>query len=715
MTQRTTINHPALAGPWSSATLALPAYASAIIVAFAGLLAAAATVDAPSFGGTALALMIVAIILNWLRSVPRQSWLHQLAQAGSLVLVIVIPIWAFLFDPQRFFPPVIFEVPDLHPLVLITWICVIAIAVTGRWGDTDYAPLSFIILPALSMLALSTPQNINIEVTLAMLLIVIAGTFLVAYETTMMRTATLGESHAVKRHNIISFHLYVAAQWSLMILGSAVVLSPVMYFTRSSVAPANVRFVAPRRYMFTTVEFSSFTRRLGLWGGPITLSQRKLFEIRGDYCAYWRVQAYNRYDNRGWYHFVTRLPLPAVQIGRAQYRFTASLPPRYRIVRATVRALNIPIYNFLSPGVPLLLRSNRALRRLRLLQDNVIRAQFSAGGPRWYSIVAAVNDAPIDELKRASGASRMPMMNEYLQLPSGLDRVIALARQVARGYRTPFEKALALSRYLKANCRYSLAPPFVPWHATDAVDYFLFESKEGACDFFASALAVMCRAVGIPSRVVTGYMSTEYDADKRTLTIRESDAHAWVEIYIPKYGWVTVDPTPPSARRRFFFDLLDWWRPVRRRLIRLARWHILEITIGLLLVIALTPIVRQRLHWFKQRFARRHRTPGEQLTSAYRNVVQALQELGVPYQPHYTPLEVATTLTNIARTNRQFHALATDVMMFMRDITLTAYAPSKLSDEMLKWLEMQSKRICKLAKQERKRTRSRNASGKRQL
>jgi hypothetical protein len=85
----------------------------------------------------------------------------------------------------------------------------------------------------------------------------------------------------------------------------------------------------------------------------------------------------------------------------------------------------------------------------------------------------------------------------------------------------------------------------------DAVEYFLFEQRRGYCEQFSSSLAVMARSLGIPARVATGYAPGEYNPFTGYYDVRASDAHAWVEVYFPGYGWSTFDPTPS-------FDSTPW-------------------------------------------------------------------------------------------------------------------------------------------------------------
>jgi len=84
---------------------------------------------------------------------------------------------------------------------------------------------------------------------------------------------------------------------------------------------------------------------------------------------------------------------------------------------------------------------------------------------------------------------------------------------------------------------------------TDGVEDFLFEMKQGHCEYFASALAVMCRKLEVTARLATGFVLSEYDADEGEYIVRGRDAHAWVEVFTPSGGWVLFDPTPPGGRQ----------------------------------------------------------------------------------------------------------------------------------------------------------------------
>jgi len=134
----------------------------------------------------------------------------------------------------------------------------------------------------------------------------------------------------------------------------------------------------------------------------------------------------------------------------------------------------------------------------------------------------------------------------YLQLPSAVeDRVYQLASQLTAQESNDFDRAAALCAYLQSSFPYTLqqnTPPLTQ----DFVSWFLFEEQKGYCTSFASALCVMARAVGLPSRYIEGY-AAQPDSDG-VARVTQQNGHAWTEIYFPGFGWLTFDPTPGMGR-----------------------------------------------------------------------------------------------------------------------------------------------------------------------
>jgi hypothetical protein len=132
----------------------------------------------------------------------------------------------------------------------------------------------------------------------------------------------------------------------------------------------------------------------------------------------------------------------------------------------------------------------------------------------------------------------------YLQLPAALpDRIRQLTLQITDGYTNPYDKAKRIEDYLRSDTfKYTTDVTFVP-PDRDFVDYFLFTSHEGYCTYFSTAMSVMLRSIGIPTREIEGFIGGEPNGDG-TFIVRGKEAHAWPQVYFPGYGWVNFEPTP---------------------------------------------------------------------------------------------------------------------------------------------------------------------------
>jgi protein-glutamine gamma-glutamyltransferase len=137
----------------------------------------------------------------------------------------------------------------------------------------------------------------------------------------------------------------------------------------------------------------------------------------------------------------------------------------------------------------------------------------------------------------------------YLKLPEDTDpRIADLAKQITAKGNSVIEKATLVEGYLKKNYRYTLNLTWPP--GAQPVATFLFSAKAGHCEYFASSMAILLRTVGVPTRIVNGFMMGEYNPVGGDYIVRQSDAHSWVEVYVPGHGWLEFDPTPPDPNQR---------------------------------------------------------------------------------------------------------------------------------------------------------------------
>ena len=230
-----------------------------------------------------------------------------------------------------------------------------------------------------------------------------------------------------------------------------------------------------------------------------------------------------------------------------------------------------------------------------LLQADMFNA---ATGETSYTAQVYIPDVTIQELRDASTEYPEEIRQRYLQLsPDMPDRVHQLSMQVIDGKTNPYDKVKAIEGYLRRNYTYDLNVP-VPPKDKDVADYFLFELRRGYCDYYATAMVVMARSVGVPARFVSGYSSGSYDAPNARYIVRELNAHSWAEVYFPNIGWIEFEPTssqpeierpektpdlavplqPASPTSRFLFELTNtriiyWVSPILLALVLLLLYY----------------------------------------------------------------------------------------------------------------------------------------------
>jgi len=299
---------------------------------------------------------------------------------------------------------------------------------------------------------------------------------------------------------------------------------------------------------------------------------------------YWRSLTYNEYTGYGWITDGTELLTyqagdlaiyrdPAEPLG-ANVNPVPAIPPGQREVRAEVRAV-ADLGELLHTAGDLVTvdrefgvawrSSHDAFGATLILADPAqpsaaARLKQGGGEPGQATRTAglggeALGDAPIvyqtdslvpavGEVQLRAAGSDYPVwvQDRYLALPDKVPaRVLALARDLTATEPTPYDRALAIEAYLRT-FPYTLDLPS-PKLERDVVDYFLFDLQQGYCDYYATSMVVLARAAGLPARLAVGYHSGRYDEVKRRYVISEADAHAWVEIYFPGYGWNTFEPT----------------------------------------------------------------------------------------------------------------------------------------------------------------------------
>jgi transglutaminase-like putative cysteine protease len=218
--------------------------------------------------------------------------------------------------------------------------------------------------------------------------------------------------------------------------------------------------------------------------------------------------------------------------------------------------------------------------------------------------VASDTRAPGDAELAADNARVYPIevRRRYLQFPLDFDRRIDdLAAEITRGATTQLEIARRMEEHLRNEYSYSLDLQRV--EEGDPVADFLFNYRAGHCEYFASAMVLLLRSRRVPARLVNGFQMGEYNDSSDFYTVRQSDAHSWVEVFFPKHGWVAFDPTPPAGRSVYDNGVMAWFRNYRESFEMFWLEHVVGFDTGkqVELVLAL-----QRWLWSYQRNTSSH-------------------------------------------------------------------------------------------------------------
>lgn len=280
-------------------------------------------------------------------------------------------------------------------------------------------------------------------------------------------------------------------------------------------------------------------------GGPIHLGSRPVLDIAANSGRYWGAVAFDRYTGSGWVNsaplsdsfapYDPRLQPPPVALARTVTQTVQIILPGDNYVVAAPGPLRVSEATDARFGVVKLSGdlSYQDVTSLRI--QRVLRAGDT------YTVVSQTSGADETSLRAAGPSYPQYIREHYLPLPPTLpSRVRELAVRITESSTGNYDKAQAIESYLRTKIKYDesvAAPP----PGVDAVDYTLFERPAGYCNYYASAMAVLARAVGIPARVVSGYAVG--DSSQGVFHIIEGNAHSWPELYFGNLGWIQFEPT----------------------------------------------------------------------------------------------------------------------------------------------------------------------------
>jgi transglutaminase-like putative cysteine protease len=284
-------------------------------------------------------------------------------------------------------------------------------------------------------------------------------------------------------------------------------------------------------------------------GGPINLSDQPImiaFAPEG-YRYYWRSKVFETYADGHWQSDAeTRTNSDfglLLAEESAAYQLRQNVQQRFQIVGPSMRLLYAAPQPLSFPSLPI--TSDLIYTTPGTDYATVTSAQsrevLNSGDV--YGATSAISIA--DEASLSTAGTDYPawITDRYLGLPGSItQRTRTLAADLTAAAPTPYQAARVVENYLRTTMRYNESVQAPPSDA-EPVDYFLFETQEGYCTYYASAMVILLRAQGIPSRLAAGFAQGEYDPETGGFLVIESDAHTWAQVYFPGYGWIDFEPT----------------------------------------------------------------------------------------------------------------------------------------------------------------------------
>ena len=454
-----------------------------------------------------------------------------------------LPLWPGLVTAvtvayMGFYPlDYLFLSKELLPATvhLVFFLAIIKILTAHTSRDHIFVgAIAFLALLAASVLS----TNLNFFACLACFLLCGVGAFASAE---IRRSARQGG--AIVRSGLGNFHWRLAALSLLVTLG-ILLLTGGLFFLLPRTAQAAFQHLVPQRYHVPGFSNEMTLGQIGEIRQRTATVMRARVEGAGSVGGFkWRGVALAQFDGQRWSNPPDAGELLRTREGLLQLAEDVQRRRTGRRVNYEVQLNAIASDALFFVGTPEFLRLNSpAVIRTA---TSSYRLPFGASeGLRYGAYSFLEGEGP--EADEPAGPLPPVSRLDYLQLPPLDPRIPALAREIASGQLSAEGRARALEQHLRRH--YAYTTKLLSRQVPDPLACFLFQRRQGHCEYFASALAVMLRTLGIPSRVATGFQTGLLNPISGWYVIRASDAHSWVEAWIPGRGWTAFDPTPPDTR-----------------------------------------------------------------------------------------------------------------------------------------------------------------------
>ncbi|WP_157756207.1 transglutaminase-like domain-containing protein [Paenibacillus crassostreae] len=291
----------------------------------------------------------------------------------------------------------------------------------------------------------------------------------------------------------------------------------------------------------------------GDMGAPLQVSNEIVFTAVSPISTYWKGETFGYYDGRRWAE-----PQVYFQSIDMKGEIQGSYRTEEREKESIIQTLNFipsktgefPLFNGGNIERVLNITTENGEKPIYLLHDEIsdtlkFPAATGSSPVKNYQIEVAIPLIQTNVLRNSSGPDLESVTERYLQLPEELPlRVKVLGNEITTHMTNRYDAVVAIETFLKNQYTYSLKTS-VPPSNEDFVDHFLFQSKIGYCNHFATSMVILLRSQDIPARFVKGYSPGMLETGSQdTYVIKSLNAHSWVEVYFPQIGWIPFDPTP---------------------------------------------------------------------------------------------------------------------------------------------------------------------------
>lgn len=598
------------------------------------------------------------------------------------------------------------DMKDLGVAVLMLWL---ALGVAAVGASNGVVP--FVTVPLLTVFGLLAPLQASDRFYAALLLYVLLSLFLLSYENVLTQSSgaqagsvgpvARGEAEDEPPHRwlertpwlvrmvVLASCLFFLALFLIGTGGSQVLLvvTPSKFAKSLPSAPGLAELAFSSRSIFWT-----FGNRFTVGSSLTAPSEQPVVTVtaQGDLRhqpLLWRVAVYDHYDGKAWERSKGLSPeaivIPAGKVSDF-WGVARDLPtgPRQVWQRYDFAEGSYPSSMLPALAVPVRLTWSDEPPVVRMDQSGCLKLSGwkLVHGYEALSAAADPSSAELDSIPQQAMNAAVAANANYLQTPVSFWRGEILVNDIIQGATTPYRKAMAIRSYLEKNYVYSLT---IPSEGTgDPTVEFLTTTKQGYCEQFASAMALMARTAGISARVATGFATGDASGDGQfQVTMRH--AHAWAELYFGQYGWLPFDPAPDRVERSPFIALRPGqeylsWRPFGQLRVRLPNVVVGGAAFCGIALLLVAPIRRglwayrrRRLDWSDGS------TPAGKVSIAYAQACQELARVGFRRPAPATPWEFGRALEQRLAGSRL------DVAGAMRELTrlvvAACYSPEQIS------------------------------------